>query len=311
MDAGQIFQRFFAPLYPAEVLAQLDVIRATDVNPGKNPSLETPLREAAQVFAKLAPNAFGEDLRLDFSDASIHRLGHALTREVRDRWFDESQKVSDGTPPILVQVVIHGAAYIGECIVQNHGGSWRLRNPSWESLVRLSSSAGVGDLAVFMWWLKSLAEDEIERPGLADRYHQHVEVPTFDASKLRVIATPGRRLPRLSRVRYDTLHKYLKAQLPELKSVGDDFPSPERLAEMDFRWLDFALIGDGRMVLMHGPTKTGVHLFWLDADGFNKSAYFETDEPTSYVLEVDGDNLVVTMPFEGHTTRHEMLWWGA
>lgn len=311
MRAPEIFQRFFAPLYPPNALADLDATRATDANPGHNPRLLVPLQEAAQIFAQLAPKVFGRELSLDFSDASVHRLGEALTREVRDHWLEDTGDVSVESPPLLAHVVTHGAAYVGECIVRNHAGFWQLRNPSWESMVRLTSSAGTGDLAVFMWWLKSLDDEEIDRPGLSDRYRLHVEVPTFDASKLRVIAPPDRRLPRLSRVRYDTLHKYLKAQLPELKTVGDDFPSPERLAEMDFRWLDFALLGEGRMLLMHGPTKTGVHLFWLDADGFTKSAYYETEKPDTYRLEVAEDKLVVSVPFEGRTTKHEMLWWGA
>ena len=46
-----------------------------------------------------------------------------------------------------------------------------------------------------MWWLKALSDEEIARPSLGDRYRTHVEVPTFDAASLPVIAPPERRVP--------------------------------------------------------------------------------------------------------------------
>jgi hypothetical protein len=327
LTAARLFERWFAPYYPPDALADLAAARATDANPGGNPSILAQIGEAAEAFARLAPAAFGApvharglrgdeprdapeapDLALDGSDASVHRLGAALTRERRDRWLE---RTGAGEPPPLVNIATHGALYVGQCVVRNHGGRWQVRRPLWESLVRLESRAGTGDLAIFHWWLKALSDDEIDKGRLADRYRTHVEVPTFDAERLPVIAPPDRRLPRLAKVRYDTLYKHLRAHLPELRSVGDDFPSPERIEEMGFRWLDFLLLGGGRMLLVHGPGAQGVHLFWLDAAGFAQAAFYPADRFPEHVVQADGDRLRVVVPIGGKTQVHEMLWWGA
>ena len=180
---------------------------------------------------------FGEaNLELDGSDASVHRLSTAITRERRDRWAAE--RGPDGAP-LLSHVVIHGTVYVGACALRNHEGSWQVRRPLWESLVRLRSAAGEGDLAVFQWWLKSLSDAEIDRHTLADRYRAHVEVPRLRPETLAPIVQEERRVPRLAKVRYDTLFKRMRAHIPELRDLGDDFPSAERLAELRFRWLDF------------------------------------------------------------------------
>jgi hypothetical protein len=177
-------------------------------------------------------------------------------------------------------------------------------------LVRLDSRAGTGDLAVFQWWLKSLADSEIDEPRLSDRYFLNVEVPTRSPEELPVIAEPSRRLPRLEKVRYDTLYKYLRAHLPELKSVGDHFPSADRFAEMAFDWLDFMLLGEGRMLLVHGPSERGVHLFWLDAAGFSASAFFPADAAPPHAVEERDGKVCVTLHVLGSEQQHEMLWWG-
>src|SRR5258708_24777626 len=176
---------------------------------------------------------------------------------------------SDGdAPPLLTHFVIHGTIYLGACIVKNHGASWLVRNPLWESRVRLESRAGTAEISPFAWWLKSLSDEEIGKATLLDRYRTHVEVPTFDPSTLAVIAPPDRRLPRLERVRYDLFYKYLKAHMPELSDVGDDFPSPERFAELGFRWLEFVLVGEGRVLIVHGPTEHGIAALFLSKKGF-------------------------------------------
>ncbi|XXX77177.1 hypothetical protein WMF30_00175 [Sorangium sp. So ce134] len=322
ITAAQLFERFFAPHYPPDALADLAAVRSTDANPAGNPSILAQIDHAAEVFARLAPGALGApDLGLDFSDASVHRLGAALTRERRDAWLSPaasaagargtSAEIGAGEPPMLVTLVTHGALYVGACVVRNHGGTWQVRRPLWESLVRLESSAGTGDLAIFQWWLKALSDEEIDRGRLADRYRTHVEVPTFDAERLPVIAAGDRRIPRLAKVRYDTLYKHLRAHLPELRSVGEDFPSPERFEEMAFKSMEFVLLGGGRMLLMHGATAEGVHLFWLDASGFAKSAYYPADSFPAHVVQVEGQKLRVIVPVRGETQAHEMLWWGA
>ena len=132
-----LFRAFFWPLYPPDVQADLATARATDANPAANPSIAAHLDDAAHVFAGRARALFDADLALDFSDASIHRLSRAITRERRDRWASHGAQGSAENE--LFNVVVHGAAYLGACIVAKHGGAWAARRPLWESLVRLDS----------------------------------------------------------------------------------------------------------------------------------------------------------------------------
>ena len=324
-----LFDKYFLPLYPPEARRDLARARATDANPGKNPTILAQLHDIAQIFAELGPRAFGRrspsrntgslaarkpdtaspkpELLLDFTDASVHRLGVLLTEDIRDRWMAAPE---DGSPPMITQVVIHGAIYVGACIVRLHGGEWQVRNPLWESLVRLESSAGTADLAVFHWWLKALSDEEIGKGRLLDRYRTHVEVPTFNPTGLRLIGPSERAIPRLAKVRYDLLYKHLRAHLPELKSVGDDFPSPERFDEYEFTSLDFHLVGGGRMLVISGATKQGLHLFWLDHTGFQKSAFYPADSFPAPLIKLEGDKIRVFTSIDKQERVHEMLWWG-
>ncbi|MEZ4298337.1 MAG: hypothetical protein R3B70_25515 [Polyangiaceae bacterium] len=307
LNAETLFERYFLPLYPDRTAKGLAAARATDANPANNPAIVAQLDDIARVFAELGPAALETgDLALDFTDASIHKLAVLLTREARDRWMEAR---SDGAS-LLAQVVIHGAVYVGATIVRTRGAKWQVRSPLWESLVRLESKAGTADLPVFHWWLKALSDDEIDAGRLLDRYRTNVEVPTFDAAGLAVIAPPDRRLPRLAKVRYDLLYKHLRAHLPELRSVGDDFPSPERFEQYGFSSLDFHLLGEGRMLLLWGPTKEGLHLFWLDATGFQKAAFFPADAFPAPMVKVEGEKLVVLTSVQNKAETHEMLWWG-
>jgi hypothetical protein len=111
-------------------------------------------------------------------------------------------------------------------------------------------------------------------------------------------------------VRYDTLHRHFRAHLPELKDLGEHFPSAERLSELALLHLDFTWLGQGRMLLAHGPTREGIHLVWLDIDGFAKAAYFPAGEGSSYELTLEGDLLEVTITFAGTKAAHQLFWWG-
>ena len=306
VTAESLFRTYFWPLYPADT-RDLARSRSIDANPAKNPSILAHLDDAAHTFTVNARALFGgEDLELDRSDASVHRLSAAITPARRDRWIATGGEGTSASA--LFNVVVHGAAYIGACIVDQHGGGWQVRRPLWESLVRLSSRAGEADLAIFHWWLKSLADDVSET--LADRYRTHVETPCAHPEALPIIAEASRTLPRLGKVRYDVLYKYLKAHLPELRDVGTDFPSPERFEELGFSWLDFHLLGDGRMLLMCGPGSEGLHLIWLNASGFEKSAYYPSDKFPEPIVRVRGDKLEVHVSVQGKPHVHEMLWWG-
>ena len=303
----RIFHTLFAPLYPGDVRTALATARQQDANPGNNPALLASWSDAADTFVRLGPTAFGEDLNLDFSDASVHRLGQALTLDRRAAWLAAA---GPDHAPVLAHVVIHGVAYVGTCIVRHHGGLWKLRRPLWESLVGLTSRAGEGDLALFSWWLKALADAEIGRGTFADRYHLHVEVPCMAPEQLPVLVPADRKLPRLRSPRYDTLYKYLRAHVPELRDLGPDFPSPERFAELSFDWLAFVPVGGGRLLLLYGPSSEGVMLVWLNAAGFHRSAFFPADAVPDPTLTIDGDKLRLTHALFGRTVTHEMLWWG-
>lgn len=308
-SADSLFRAYFLPLYPDDAKRDLAAARATDVNPAGNGAIFAHLDEAAALFAARAPALFGADVALDFTDASVHRLSAALTRERRDAWAATG---AAGTPESeLFNVVVHGAAYLGACVVRAHGGAWSARRPLWESVVRLRSRAGEGDLAIFHWWLKTLADEDFEQGiSLADRYRAHVENPTARPEELPIIAPPDRRLPRLVKPRYDTFYKWLKAHLPEMRDVGEHFPSPERFEELAFASLEFAMVGGGRMLLVSGANAHGLHLFWLTATGFDKGAFFPADSFPEPKAVVQGETVRAVVSSGGKQLVHEMLWWG-
>jgi hypothetical protein len=307
VDAEELFVRWFLPLYPPHIRADLARARAEDANPARNPTLLAHLADASDGFVRNARALFGEDLGLDGTDASVHRLGAALTRERRDAWAAQG---TPGTPEsVLFNVAVHGAAYVGACIVRSHGGQWGVRRPLWESVVRLVSRAGEADLAVFHWWLKSLADDA-SGATLGDRYRAHVEVPCARPEELPVLVEGTRALPRLKQPRYDLLHKYLRSHLPEVRDLGAHFPSPERFEEYAFRWLDFHVLGGGRMVLLAGASAHGLHLFWVSTAGFEKSAFYACEAFPDPVVRAENDRIVAMTSEAGATRMHEMLWWG-
>jgi hypothetical protein len=178
--------------------------------------------------------------------------------------------------------------------------------------VRLRSLAGDAELAVLSWWLRALSDDGLREghAGLAERYRTYVEVPTSPLDTLATIAEP-RSLPRLHKVTYATFVKYLHAHVAELRDVGADFPSPERFDAYRFKWLDFLLVGGGRMLVVCGPGEGGLHAFWLERGGFAKSALFAADAVTDAVgVRIVGDKLAFVVSLDGEVHEHEVLWWG-
>src|SRR5215207_4256727 len=136
--AEALFRSHFLPLYPEDAKNDLVRARSEDANPAGNASILGHLKDAARVFVELAPKVLDvPDLALDYKDASIHRLSRALTRERIDRLASAENG--------LFNFVVHGSAYVGECIVKEHNGTWAVRRPLWESLVRLRSRAGEGE----------------------------------------------------------------------------------------------------------------------------------------------------------------------
>jgi hypothetical protein len=312
LDAERLFREHFSPLYPPG--ASLDQIRKTDANPAKNPEIFKALEETAELFARLTPEALdAPDLALDFTDASVHRLSALLTAETRDKLF--SQRSKPGEPPLFIHFVIHGVLYVAATIVRTRGAAWLVRSPLWETRVELTSKAGTAELAPFSWWLRAMSDDEIGKGTLGDRYRTHVEEPTLDVHSWPAFLDPEKRLPRLSRPRYDLLVKYLETHLPEVRDVGEHFPSPQRFEELAFKWLEPRVVGGGRALVLHGPSDKGVHLFWITKAGFLKAIFFEADAVPEHQLKTraaeDGTELLVVMASRaGRAFEQEMLWWG-
>ncbi|WP_394834029.1 hypothetical protein LVJ94_46745 [Pendulispora rubella] len=312
VTAEGLFRTHFLPLYPPDAQGDLARARTVDANPGKNPAILAHLEDAARIFVARADTLLGREVHLDFTDASVHRLSAALTPERRDGWLGAGEAGTAENE--LFNVVVHGAAYVGACILHDprRQARWAVRRPLWESVIELASPAGEAQLAIFQWWLKSLADDDAGT--LADRYRTHVEVPTWPATSLPSLAPKDRRLPRIAKgVRYDVLYKHLKAHLPELRDLGKDFPSAERFAELGLRWLDFLLLGEGdegRMLLMYGPGEGGLHLIWLDRGGFHKSSFIPAESFPDPVVKTEGDQLVIFVSWDKKPVVHRMLWWG-
>ncbi len=304
MTPEELFVRFFLPVYPPDLPGRA----REDANPAGNPHLVNHLEDAARHFVANAPALLGAGLVLDRSDESVHRLAAKLTRERRDAWAGEG---AAGTPAnLLFNVVVHGAAYVGACAVASHGGRWGVRRPLWESVVHLTSPAGEADLSVFHWWLKSLSDEGLVAASLADRYRTHVEVPCMRLDHLPVLVADARSLPRLKQPTFDRLHKYLRAHVPEIRDLGRDFPAAERFAEFEFRWIDFHLVGGGKRLLLAALSRHGMHLFWLGAEGFEKSVFVAGDAIPEPVMRLRGDRVVVLASRGGEAQTYETLWWG-
>ena len=307
-----LFQTHVWPFYPSDVRADWPAARERDANPAKNPSILQHLEDAAGRFVTGARALFGDvELELDGSDASVHRLSAALTKERRNQWASARPEGDpDEAPSMLFHALVHGAAYVGQCIVKNHGGTWGVRRPLWESVVDVRSAKGEGSLPVFHWLVRALSDADLGTYSLADRYRAYVEAPRKDVSTLPIIFAGERKLPRLQKVRYDVLYKYMKAHLPELKDLGADFPSPERFEAYGFHWMEPVILGEGRMVLLYGRGEAGLHLFWLGASGFEAALYLPCDKfPDPRVL-IQGDKLQIHFAHEEKVMCHEVLWWG-
>ncbi len=162
--------------------------------------------------------------------------------------------------------------------------------------------------------MKSLADQDpdagLPPTTLADRYRTHVEIPCLDPDSLPRFLDADRRIPRLAKVRYASLHQHLRAHVPEIRDLGEHFPTAERFEAMRFEWLDLVVVGGGRMLLLFGPGEGGAHLVWVTAAGFEKSAHVPADAFPAPVLKLDGEKLCVLVQVDGKRVVHEMLWWG-
>ncbi len=305
------FEAVFGPLYPAGYRAELAALRADRPEPCTHAGTLARLDEIAETFKRMAPALIGiSDTSLDDTDASIHRLAIVLTRDRRDALMAERTREPPHVP-LLAMLAIHGSVYVARCIVRQHDGVWLARRPLWESSVWLRTRIGECELPVFQWWIKSLSDAEIDRAPLADRYRTHVEMPCFDASGLPIIAPGQPEIPRLQDTRHESLVAHLKRWAPQIESLGPDFPTPDRFVQYSFMWLDFVWLGEGRMLLMHGPSpRQGAHLFWLDATGFVKSAFYPADDFPTHRIRIEDETLRVIVSVDDQVRFHDLPWWG-
>lgn len=304
MTTPDLFARFFLPLYPADAASDLAGARAVDANPGNNPALIAHLADAAARFVSLGPGLFGSDPNLDFSDASVHRMSALWTPDRLETWG--ATGAAGSAENALFNAIVHGAAYVGECIVKNHGARWLVRRPLWESRVYLTSAAGEAELAPFSWLVRS---SERQGPTLADRYRTYVEVPVENAMTWPTWLVP-RTLPPLKRPTYSTLYKYLRAQLAELRDVGKDFPSAERFDELRFRSLAFSIVGEGRAVIAYGVGEHGLSAFWFGDKGFIRAMFIPCDAEGGVELTTEETRVRFAVKREERPLFHETMWWG-
>ena len=313
METEELFRTAFWAHYPRDAREDLAASRARDASPDAHPVVAARMETFAETFAQGVAALAPELPPLTLDDAGVHHLSRIVGPKLRDELLARGE---------LTAFVAHGVAWLGEVIVRGHGGVWRFRNPLWESLVHLSSSAGEADLPLFGWFLRALTADAdgLTSSSLADRYRRFVERPKLDAAALpRFLARDGqppRKLPRLSKVRYAALHAYLRAHLPELADLGPNFPSPERFEAYAFAFLDVTILGDGRMALLSGLATGGFGAFWLGAAGFEAAMFIPCDsfpEPRAEATGT-GDLLAqrvrVHFAREGTTHTEELLWWG-
>ncbi len=305
LTATALLSRWFWPHYPADVRAAPFLHRDVDANPGNNPALVAPLAEAAEMFAANAAGLFGEALPL--TDAGVATLARSLTRERRDAWLAQSDPASPDN--LFVQVVVHMAMYLGEVMVRAHGGRWELRRPLWESVVHRRRG---GTVSPFHWLLKTLADDSVDDLTLAVRWRVHVLMPDLDLDGSAVIA-PAKKLPSIKRPNYDLLVKYLHQHLPELRDVGEGFPSPAEFSERGYESLSFERLHGGRVVALHGliPAKgdgpSVVEVSWMTARGFDHADTIPCDPGVAYFGRAVSDELVeITVAWQEKPHTHRL-----
>jgi hypothetical protein len=305
LTASSLLARWFWPHYPADVRAAPFLHRDVDANPGNNPSIPAALAEAAELFAANASGLLGE--ALPFTDEGVAVLARGLTRARRDAWMAQSDPGSPDSH--FVQVVVHAAAYLGEVMVRAHGARWEIRRPLWESVIHRRRG---GTVSPFHWLLKSLADDAIDDVPLAARWRIHVAMHDLDLEGLAVIA-PAKKLPGLKRPTYDLLVKYLHQHLPELRDVGEGFPSPAEFTARSFETLSFERLHGGRVVALHGliPAEGErppvVEVSWMTARGFDHADTIPCDPGVAYFARAVSDELIeVTVAWQGKPHTHRL-----
>ena len=300
--AQDLLAHWFWPHYPSDVRAAPFLHRDVDANPAGNPAFAAALAEAAALFVRNAPGLLGAELAL--TDAGVGTLARALTRARRDGWMAQSDPSSPDN--LFLQAIVHGAAFLGEVIVREHGGRWEIRRPLWESVVHRRHG---GAVSPFHWLLKSLADDAIDDAPLSVRWNVHITMDDVSPDSLPVIAKT-RTLPPLKAPTYDLLVKYIHQHLPELRDVGEGFPSPEAFTAKAYPRLGFEPLHGGRVVALHaqleGESPT-VEITWMTARGFERTETLPCDAGVAYFARaVTNELLEITLAWQGRPRTHRL-----
>ncbi len=310
ITAEGLYERYFWPHYPADVRADPAHFRDLDANPSNNPHLAATLSDAAAVFVANAPALLGAAVTLD--DDGVATLARSLTRARRDAWLAEPDAISpEGT---FFNAIVHASAFVGEVIARQHGGTWELRRPMWESVVRRRRR---GAVAPFHWLLRSLADDAIDAAPLAYRWRVHVVMASATPETLPVVTT-AKRLPSLKTPTYDLLVKYLHQHLETLRDVGEGFPSAGEFTAKRYTTLGFEPLHGGRVLALHGqspPQDDGgvstVEVMWLTAGGYDHADVFPADANVPYFARAVSDEVMeVTVAWKGRPVTHRVAFHG-
>ena len=209
----------------------------------------------------------------------------------------------------FVQVIVHAAAYLGEVMVRAHGARWEIRRPLWESVIHRRRG---GTVSPFHWLLKSLADDAIEDVALAARWRIHVVMHDLDLEGLPVIA-PAKKLPTLKHPTYGLLVKYLHQHLPDLRDVGEGFPSPAEFTARAYTSLSFERLHGGRVVALHGLVPAAgerppvVEVSWITGRGFDHADTIPCDADGAYFGRAVNDELIeVTVAWQQKPHTHRL-----
>ena len=112
---------------------------------------------------------------------------------------------------------------------------------------------------------------------------------------------------------YDLLVKYLHQHLPELRDVGEGFPSPAEFTARAYESLSFERLHGGRVVALHGLVPAAgerppvVEVSWLTGRGFDHADTIPCDADGAYFGRAVNDELIeVTVAWQQKPHTHRL-----
>ena len=259
--------------------------RATDANPAKNPHDHRAARRGRRRSSRGSRRrrSARPTSTLDFSDASVHRLGapsslaRGATRGSSEKIAGHAAAGADGDARRALPRGVRGA--------RRTAGSWQVRRPPGSRWCGSSRGPGVGRAGAV-----SVVAEGARRRGDRRRAPRR-PLPrargAADAStprRCRAIAPAGPAAAAAGQGALRHAAQAPRAHLPELRSVGDDFPSPERVDEMGF---SLAGLHAGRATVgcccMHGAGARGRAPLLARRRRLREAAYLPADKFPAHV----------------------------